>query len=182
MEITKVIISTLALGGFLLLPVSGLNAQTQGYQFSVFYQQVGSRALIDGDYETAEQQARKKLDSSRKSIRYDATNTLCISLAARGKFDSADRYCQQALELAASRFGELGRSDRLRRWHSAMRSNPTGQRMAQALNNIGVFWALKGNVERAKGHFEESKATFPRLKQVKNNLARANEQVRVANR
>lgn len=182
MGITKVIISTLSLGGFLLLPGSGLNAQTQSYQFSVFYQQVGSRALTEGDYETAQREAQEKLDSSRKSVRYDAANTLCISFAARGQFDTADGYCQRALEIASRHYGRLERSHRMRRWDNAMRSHPTGQRMAQALNNIGVFWALKGNVERAKGRFEEAQLTFPRLKQVKNNLTRATEQVQVARR
>ena len=85
--------------------------------------------------------------------RYARATNLCTAYTAQGEFASAKEHCKAALHLSRSANHALTATG-----YITVRS-----RQAMALNNLGVWYALQGNKEEAREHFETAGKKGKRL-------------------
>jgi len=106
---------------------------------------LGGNEMAAGEYAAAVQIITTSLSLDSK---YARSTNLCAAYTAQGEFDSAQPHCQKALRLSSSSdYGAIA----MNRMYVAKKN-----RRAMSLNNLGVWHALQGNADKAKGYFQSA--------------------------
>ena len=123
----------------------GDNAQVSAekYEMQIFLDSTGGKEIVSGDFSAAIEILRgtRSLDS-----RYARSTNLCVALTLEREFSGAEEHCRSARNYSTRSIGAslgragigLGKKDKL----------------VLALNNLGVFYALSGNAQEARGYLE----------------------------
>lgn len=124
---------------------AGDAVETGKFELTVTEATVGGNEIIAGDMSAAIEKINTTIsfDSS-----YEKNSNLCAAYTAQGKFATAKPHCESALKFSkSSHYRVIGSS----RSYASQRN-----RQAMALNNLGVWHAMQGDVVKAQAYFERA--------------------------
>ena len=138
--------------GFFLSGILGFTGSSYGidrvalaekFELVIAEKSFGGEEILAGRTNAA---IEKMLETASLSSKYNWNTNLCAAYTAQGNYSIAERHCGLSLKLSkTAHYGVLGNT----RSHRAKKDN-----RAIALNNMGVMYALQGNPDAAREHFE----------------------------
>jgi tetratricopeptide (TPR) repeat protein len=132
-------------------------ATAAGYQLAAITDQAYGARILAGDYSTAIAQL------SGRSRRFETSTNLCVAYALSGRFDEAERACDDALK----------RSERSANDRQALHRRADHRDLAIALSNRGVVRAMRGDLLGALTSFARAVEVQDGFAQARNNLDRS---------
>ncbi|MEO1202092.1 MAG: hypothetical protein AAFX10_05250 [Pseudomonadota bacterium] len=146
--------------------------QSPQYTMTVFSNQSFSGKVLKGEYEAAIDRITAGRVPKRK--RLASLTNLCVAYTKVGELEQADEACNAAVALVEQR-----RDKRSRATHSPADIEAADRAdLAVALSNRGVYFAAKGEKQRAQADFEASLELDAGLSAPEINLARLDSSTR----
>lgn len=111
------------------------------FEMSVMEETVGAREILAGEFTAGIERIRMAYVLGGK---YDKDTNMCVALTMSQDYDAAENYC-----MAAKKRSAIPPRD-------GLAYMPRNDRKAMALSNLGVLYALRGDVAAARSCFESA--------------------------